>query len=334
LTIRIGLIGAGIMGADHARTICRDVGGAELAAIHDADRDRASAVARSCRGDARMAATAAELIADPKIDAVLIASPDQTHAALAIACVEAGKPVLVEKPLASTLEECRAVIAAEMKSGHRLVQVGFMRRFDPGYLAMKEVLAQNRLGAPLFLHCVHRNAVAPDYLTSELVIANSAVHEIDIARFLLEEEFAAANVISPHASRKAPGRQPQLIVLETQGGVVVDIEAFVDASYGYEVKGELVCEEGAVRLAPSPAITTREAGQETFPVEPDWRTRFKTAYREQIAAWVGSIRSGEPKGSSAWDGYAASVTAAACIEAWRSRTRTQVTIPNRPEFYG
>src|ERR1700722_5042990 len=115
------------MGADHARTICRDVGGAELAAIHDADRDRASAVARSCGGDVRMAATAVELIADPKIDAVLIASPDQTHAALTIACVEAGKPVLVEKPLASTLEECRAVIAAETKSGHRLVQVGFMR---------------------------------------------------------------------------------------------------------------------------------------------------------------------------------------------------------------
>ena len=84
------------------------------------------------------------------------------------------------------LDECRAVISAEMKGGRRLIQVGFMRRFDPGYLAMKEALAQNRLGAPLFFHCVHRNAVGPEYLTSELVIANSAVHEIDIARFLLE----------------------------------------------------------------------------------------------------------------------------------------------------
>src|SRR5258708_22180400 len=119
------------MGADHARTIVTGVGGTELAAIHDMDLDRAAGVARSC-GGARVVEAAAQLVADPKIDAVLVCSPDQTHAALAIACIEAGKPVLVEKPMASTLDECRAVISAEMKGGRRLVQVGFMRRFDPG----------------------------------------------------------------------------------------------------------------------------------------------------------------------------------------------------------
>jgi myo-inositol 2-dehydrogenase/D-chiro-inositol 1-dehydrogenase len=333
LTIRIGLIGAGIMGADHARTIVTGIGDAELVAIHDADMDRARAVACSCNADIRVAAAAAELIADPTVDAVLIASPDETHAPLTIACIAAGKPVLVEKPLAATLEECRAVISAEMEGGRRLVQVGFMRRFDPGYLAMKDVVRQNRLGAPLFFHCVHRNAVAPDYMTSELVIANSAVHEMDIARFLLEEEFAAASVISPRPSRKAPSRQPQLIVLETRSGVVIDIEAFVDATYGYDVRGELVCEEGAVQLAASPAIVSREAGREVFAVEADWRARFKTAYRDQIAAWVGSVRGGEPRGASAWDGYAASATAAACVEAWRSRRRVEVKIDEPPDFY-
>jgi myo-inositol 2-dehydrogenase / D-chiro-inositol 1-dehydrogenase len=332
LTIRIGLVGAGVMGADHARTIVADVGGAELAAIHDTDMARARSVARSC-GDARPVETAEQLVTDPEIDAVLVCSPDETHASLAISCIDAGKPVLVEKPLAATLEECRAVIAAEMKGGRRLVQVGFMRRFDPGYLAMKDVLAQGRLGAPLFFHCVHRNAVGPEYLTSELVIANSAVHEIDIARFLLDEEFATVTVTSPRASRKAPRRQPQFIVLETRDGVVVDIEVFVDATYGYEVRGEMVCEAGAMMLAPSPVITTREAGHEIFPVEPDWRARFKAAYQEQIRGWVDSIRGGKPRGSSAWDGYAASLTAAACLEAWRSRTRTEVTIADPPDFY-
>jgi myo-inositol 2-dehydrogenase/D-chiro-inositol 1-dehydrogenase len=332
LTIRIGLIGAGVMGADHARLIVSAVGGVELAAVHDKDADRASSVARSC-GGARVIETAEQLIADPKVDAVLVASPDPTHASLAIACIEAGKPVLVEKPLASTLDEARAVIAAEMKVGRRLVQVGFMRRFDPGYVAMKDALVQGRLGAPLFFHCVHRNAVAPDYLTSELVIANSAVHELDIARFLLGEEFAWASVTSPRASRSAPGRQPQLIVLETTAGVVVDIEAFVDAGYGYEVKGEMVCEGGAIALAPSAPIATRQAGHEQYPIEADWRGRFKTAYREQLAGWVEMIRGGEPRGSSAWDGYAASVTAAACLDAWRSRTRTRVTLAETPGFY-
>jgi len=332
VTIRIGLIGAGIMGADHARTIVSYGGGAELAAVHDADTARAKAAAKAC-GGARVVETAEALIADPDIDAVLVSSPDPTHAPLAIACIEAGKPALVEKPIASTLDEGRAVVAAEMKCGRRLIQVGFMRRFDPGYLAMKQALAKGGLGAPLFFHCVHRNAVGPDYLTSEMVIANSAVHEIDIARFLLEEEFAWATVRSPRASRRAPGRQPQFIVLETRSGVVVDIEAFVDAAYGYDVRGEMVCETGAIMLAPNPAVVTREAGHETFAVEPDWRDRFRAAYREQLAGWIDSLRGGAPRGSSAWDGYAASVTAAACLDAWRSENRTAVTLAETPGFY-
>jgi myo-inositol 2-dehydrogenase/D-chiro-inositol 1-dehydrogenase len=333
MTIRIGLIGAGIMGADHARTIVTGVGGAELVAIHDADRERAQSVARACGGAIRVAATADELIADPAIDAVLIASPDETHAPLTIACIEAGKPVLVEKPLASTLDECRSVIAAEMKIGRRLVQVGFMRRFDPGYLAMKEVVTQERLGAPLFFHCVHRNAVAADYMTSELVIVNSAVHEMDIARFLLAEEFASATVISPRPSRNAPKRQPQLIVLETRSGIVIDVEAFVDATYGYDVRGELVCEDGTVTLTPASAVMTRAAGQHASSIEADWRARFKAAYRDQIAAWVDSVGGAEPRGASAWDGYAASVTAAACVEAWRTRRRVEIRAEEAPEFY-
>ena len=332
MTVRIGLIGAGVMGADHARTIFSSVGGAELIALHDSDAARAQSVAQSC-GGARVFDSAERLIADPGVDAVLIASPDATHAPLALACIEAGKPALVEKPLATTLDECRALIAAEMKAGRRLIQVGFMRRFDPGYLAMKQVLVENRLGAPLFFHCQHRNAVAPDYLTSDLIIANSAVHEIDIARFLLDEDFAFVSVTSPRASRRAPGRQPQFLVMETKSGVVVDVEAFVDSAYGYEVKGEMVCETGSIMLAPNPPVRTREAGQEVFAVEPDWRDRFRDAYRNQIAGWVAAIREGKPTGSSAWDGYAASFTAAACIEASRSRARTKVTLADTPDFY-
>ncbi len=332
MSVRIGLIGAGVMGADHARTIYSAVGGAELVAIHERDRDRARSVAKAC-GDARVIETAEELIADPAIDAVLISSPDASHAPLAIACIEARKPALVEKPLAATLEECRAVIAAEMQAQRRLIQVGFMRRFDPGYLAMRQVLAENRLGAPLFFHCQHRNAVGPDYLTSELVIANSTVHEIDISRFLLEDDFAFVSVMSPRASKNAPGRQPQFLVMETRSGVVVDVEAYMDSSYGYEVKGEMVCETGSILLAPNPPIKTREAGKEIFAVEPDWRDRFRSAYREQLVSWVASIRDGIFRGSNAWDGYAASFTAAACIEAWRSRMRIKVTFPDTPDFY-
>ena len=332
MAVRIGLIGAGVMGADHARILRGDVAGAELTAIQDFDHARARRVV-SDSGVERTFGDAKDLIADPAIDAVVIASPDDTHAPLVIACIERGKPVLCEKPLASTLDGCRSVIAAEIKGGRRLVQVGYMRRFDPGYRAMKASLDAGTLGRPLFLHCVHRNAVAPDYITSDLVITNSTVHEIDVARYLLADEFAAVTVITPRPSTRMPTRQPQFVVLETKSGVVVDIEAFLDAQYGYDVRAELVCEGGTVALAPNPPIALRVDGRDGFGLNPDWRGRFEEAYREQLRAWVGSIQSGRPVGSSAWDGYAASIVAADCLRSFHQKSRVPVSLETKPSFY-
>ncbi len=332
MTIQIGVIGCGVMGADHAGILGKGISGAKLVAVQDLDPRRAAEVAAGV-SDVRVVGAALDLIADHDVHAILIASPDDTHAALATACVEAGKPVLCEKPLAATLEACRSVVAAEIRSGRRLVQVGFMRRFDPGYRAMKRSLDDQQLGRPLFLHCVHRNAVAPHYLTSELVIASSAVHEIDIARFLLGEEFAAVTVISARPSRNAPTRQPQLIVLESASGVVVTVEAFVDARYGFDVQAELVCEEGAVSLAPNPPVSFRHANRDGFAIEADWRGRFADAYREQLRQWVASIETGRPVGSSAWDGYAASATAAAALKALAAGSRTAISLGEKPAFY-
>lgn len=333
MALRIGLIGAGVMGADHARILRGGVGGARLVAIQDTDTARARRVADDC-GAARVFADAAALIADAGVDAVIVASPDETHRALVIDCVTRAKPVLCEKPLAATLDECLAIVAAEVKAGKRLVQVGYMRRFDPGYRSMRATLDSGRLGPPLFLHCVHRNAVAPHYMTSELVIANASVHEIDVARYLLGEDFAAATVTSPRASSKSPNRRPQFIVLETTTGVVVDIEAFLDAQYGYDVRAELVCEEGTVSLAPHPPVSLRSDGREGYGFNPDWRGRFAEAYAEQIRAWIESIATGRATGSSAWDGYAASATAAACLQALRVGARVPVELEATPDLYG
>ena len=99
-------------------------------------------------------ASAEELIASPEIDAVVIASWDGTHADLAVKCIQAGKPVFCEKPLATTLEDAKKVVEAEKASGKRLLQIGFMRRFDPDYIKMKKILDSGELGAPLMAHCI------------------------------------------------------------------------------------------------------------------------------------------------------------------------------------
>lgn len=332
MALQVGLIGCGVMGSDHARILQNEVAGARLVAAYDAQAARAEAVAASAKG-ARARPSALAVIADPDVQAVIIASPDETHAELSIACIEAGKPALCEKPLAATLDECRAVMAAEMKAGRRLVQVGFMRRFDPGYRAMKKAIGDAGLGRPIFLHCVHRNAIAPSYITSDLVLANSAVHEFDISRFVLDEEFATIHVVSGKATRKAETRRPQFVVLESRSGVVVTIEVFLDAQYGYDVQGELVCENGSASLSPHRPIARRLAGRDGFDVESDWRQRFADAYRLQLQEWVAAIASGRAVGASAWDGYAASITAAAALEAAAKRTTAKIAVGERPAFY-
>ncbi|CAN7362400.1 Gfo/Idh/MocA family oxidoreductase [Rhizobium sp. LjRoot258] len=329
--IKIGIIGTGVMGADHAAILAEGVANARLAAVQDFDRSRAETIAASL--GVRAVADADTLIGDPDIDAVMVCSPDGTHASLALKVIAARKPVLVEKPLAGSLEDAEAIVRAEVAAGRRLVQVGFMRRFDAGYREMKQALASGELGRPLFLHCVHRNAVGPDYLTSELVIANSAGHEFDIARYLLDEEITSAIVASPPATRNAPNRQPQFILLQTGSGVVVDIEVFTDAQYGYDVRAELVCEDGTVALDPSPATTLRAKGHDGFRTPSDWRPRFRQAYRAQLEAWTAGILTQTPSGSSAWDGYMAMLVTKACLQAWKTGTRAAVEIPEKPSLY-
>src|SRR5262249_8214742 len=151
VTIRVGVIGAGVMGTDHARIIAGDIPGAVLQAVCDADGARAKAVAEAT-GAAEVSSGPLAGRASGPLDAVLIASPDATHGALTIACIEAGKPVLCEKPLAPTAAECLRVVAAEVQAGKRLVQVGFMRRFDPSYTAMKAALADGSLGRAVMMH--------------------------------------------------------------------------------------------------------------------------------------------------------------------------------------
>src|SRR5262249_15888908 len=143
-------------------------------------------------------------------------------------------------------------------AGRRLLQVGYMRRFDPGYQAMRKAVREGTFGDPLMMHNRHRNRVAPHYITSDLVIASAMVHEFDVVRYVLGQDYKAVTVLSPRAARHAPTRQPQLAILETSGGILVDVEAYLDCGYGYDVQAELVCEAGAISLAPNPPVAIRQ----------------------------------------------------------------------------
>jgi myo-inositol 2-dehydrogenase/D-chiro-inositol 1-dehydrogenase len=251
-----------------------------------------------------------------------------------LASIAAGKPVFCEKPLAETPDACLRILDAEVAVGRRLVQVGYMRRFDAGYRALKGVVDSGAIGAPLIVHCAHRNASVPGHYTRQMAITDTAVHEIDTMRWLLGEEIVGTQVLVPRRSRHGGELQdPLILLLETESGTIVDVEISVNIRYGYDIRGEVVGEDGTAALSDAGPVVVRREGHLASPVPVDWRERFLRAYDVEFQEWVDAVAVGAPTGPSAWDGYAASAVADAALAALDSGTRNAVKLVDQPDLY-
>ena len=335
MTLSVGVIGTGMIGRDHVRRLTQVVAGVEVVAVSDANHDAAQKVAAGLK-NASVHATGVELIADPSVDAVVVCSWGPTHAEYVIAAIEKGKPVFCEKPLATTREACRSIMDAEVRHGERLVQVGFMRRYDASYRALKRVLDSGEIGAPLMFHSVHRNPSVPGHYTQDMAIVDTAVHDFDVARWLFGEELRAIRVVA--AKRSSHGgelQDPLLTLVETESGVLVDVETSINVRYGYDIRGEVVGESGTVALAELGPVVLRSAQRVGVAVAEGWRERFVTAYDVELQEWVATVAAGEgATGPSSWDGYAAQVTCDAGVESLYSGERVEIVLGPRPELYG
>ena len=249
--------------------------------------------------------------------------------------IKYGKFVFCEKPLAPTSKECRRIVDAEMAGGKQLVQVGFMRRFDTGYRQVKKVIEEKTLGEPLVVHCCHRNADTIDDFTTEMVVENAMIHEIDVLRWILEEDFATAQVILPKkaASARAELHDPQILILSTKSGVHIDLDVFMRAEYGYDIRCEICCDRGSVSLPqPSSPILSKEFRRSTT-IAADWSVRFADAYNLEFQEWINATKQGIVSGPSAWDGYVASVTTAAGSRSRETGTIVAIELDECPDFY-
>src|SRR3954453_15726415 len=336
--LRVAVLGVGLMGADHVSRLHSRISGARVTVVSDAFLEKAEQVAAQVPG-CRVVADPLAAIADAEVDAVVIATPGQFHQEQVLACIERGLPVLCEKPLTMDAESSLAVVRAEdeyaARTGRRLVQVGFMRRFDPEYAQLRALIASGDIGEPLVVHCVHRNAAVPPGFTSEMMINDSVVHEVDVARFLLDEEIAAVTVLRPKATRHAVAGQsdPLLVLFETTGGRIVDVECFVSTGVGYEVRTEVVAEDGSAMIGLDLGLVRQggAAGGATrsTAIAPDFRQRFGRAYDIELQRWVDAARRGTIDGPGPWDGYAASAVSTAGVEALRTGRRTEVRLEAR-----
>jgi myo-inositol 2-dehydrogenase/D-chiro-inositol 1-dehydrogenase len=307
--------------------------GSAVVAVADIDRVRAESVAGGIAG-ARVHATGQDLIRDTTVDAVVVASWGPTHEPFLLDCIAAGKPVFCEKPLAAVQEAGLRIVDAELAHGRRLVQVGFMRRYDAAYRALKETVASGAIGIPLLVHCAHRNPSVPPHFTTDMTINDAMVHEFDLLRWLLDDEIVSTAALAPRRNRRSGDlRDPIFVLLSMASGALVDIELSVNAGYGYDIRGEVVGETGVVALAETNQIVVKRDGSFTGRVPADWCERFARAYDLELQEWLDAIAKGVATGPSTWDGYAATVVADAALEALRTGAWTAVSLQQRPALY-
>lgn len=331
--LQVGVIGTGAIGRTHIERLTNHVTGARVVAVSDINQETAQSVA--AQYGAKCYAQGEDLIRDPEVQAVVVCSWDPTHEKYVLAAIEAGKFVFCEKPLAETADSCRNIVKQEMESGKHLVQVGFMRRFDTDYRAMKARLDSGSMGAPLMAHCVHRNATSNSQYETKVNVTGTAIHEIDVMRWLLNDDIVAAKIVQPRVSKyvKNGQKDPQIIVFQTKTGIIIDVETFLHCQYGYDIQCEVVGEEGTIRLPDPAQVIVRQKAKCSFDILEDWRYRFIDAYNIEFQSWVNNTKAGIVDGPTAWDGYAAIAVAEACLKSRETGKWEAVHIEETPEFY-
>lgn len=335
MTVKIGLIGLGMIGRDHLKRFNNVISGAQVTAVCDINHAAADAVASEFGTTAFY--DAEEMIHSELVDAVFICSIGPVHKAQILAAFNAGKPVFCEKPLTPTADESKEIIDAEVKAGKRLLQLGFMRRFDPGYQALKQSIDGGELGDIMLIHCAHRNPSVPESYTLEMAVNDSATHEIDIIRYLLNENITSVRVDKPRkkTSRALPHLQdPLIVIFETESGVRIDDELFVNCHYGYDIRCEVIGENAIAALTEQQFISTRSLNGNAHHIAQSCMERFATAYDREVQHFVDSVRDGrEMSGPSSWDGYVVALVCDAGLASLQDGEKHQVVIPEQPTLY-
>ncbi|ANG63556.1 inositol 2-dehydrogenase [Marinobacterium aestuarii] len=335
MTINIGVIGTGAIGEDHARRITETLAGGQIVAVTDVNMEQARSVVERLGLQAEVYANGLELIAAPNVDAVLVCSWGPTHEEFVLAAIAAGKYVFCEKPLAVTAEGCLNIVKAEVAAGKRLVQVGFMRRYDKGYQQLKQSIDNNDIGAPLMLHCAHRNPTVPDRYVTSMAIVDTAIHELDALRWLLDDDYKTMQVVYPRRTKNAFEHlaDPQILLIETLKGVRIDLEIFVNCQYGYDIQCSVVGEEGIANLPEPQSLLMRKGAKLYNDVLMDWKDRFIESYDIELQDFIRGCEKDAIGGPSSWDGYAAAVAADAAVTAQESGQVEPVVMVDRPAFY-
>lgn len=332
--LRIGVVGAGLMGADHIARITHRISGAVVSAIVEPDAARAAAAAGKAPGAATFSRVE-DAIEAGALDAVLIATPGQFHAPVLVPALEAGLPILCEKPLTPDSAASWEILQREQKLDRPHIQIGFMRRFDPEYAALRELIAAGDAGDLVMVRGVHRNPAVPDSYTQTMLITDSVVHEFDVIPWLAGSSVKSVEIKFPRRNTLTPEhlREPILVIMELENGVLVDVEMNVSVQFGYQVATEAVFEKGIARIGQPSGLQQWRDGRFSIEDHTSFTTRFAVAYDRQIQRWVDAVKDGRlVDGPNAWDGYLVALACEAGVKALEGGI-VPVEAAERPAFY-
>jgi myo-inositol 2-dehydrogenase/D-chiro-inositol 1-dehydrogenase len=333
--LRIGLIGGGSMGLYHAVNLYNRIPIVHVSGFFEPDNSRAEAVQKNC-GNPERFDDPLELINSDKIDAVIITSPDATHAKFAQACVKTKKPAFCEKPLAVDFDSAVSILNEENAIGKKYLSIGFNRRFDPYHRELKHIRDEGKLGKPLLWKGAHRNAEAMYNTQGAFILVNSAGHDIDSARWLLDSDVKSIFVRGLKSKPDLSDDSNDLLTIsmEMENGALGIAEVFVNAGYAYEVIAELVFQRGTAETCHADKALVRSENERGMYMSTDFRGYFSEAYLEEMFDWTDSILQNRPfSGASAWDGYAAlCTTLAGAASLQEGRVVPVQTIP-KPGLY-
>jgi len=319
MTLRFGLLGAGRIGKVHAKAISADAG-ATLVAVADAMAPAADAIAAQYGCEVR---TIDAILAAGDIDAVVICTPTDTHADLIEAFAKAGKAIFCEKPIDLSLDRVKACLKV-VRDTKAVLMVGFNRRFDPHFAAVKAEITKGTVGAVEMVTITSRDPGAPglDYIgRSGGIFRDMTIHDFDMARFLLGEEVsevsAMAAVLVDPAIGTAGDSDSVQVMLKTASGKMALISNSRRATYGYDQRIEVHGALGAVTAENQRPVSIEVAsalGYTRPPLHDFFMTRYTEAYAAEIAAFVAAVSGNGVASPSGEDGLSALALAEAALK--------------------
>lgn len=310
----VGVLGVGDMGRRHAENVRRFVPEARLLAVADPALERTRQVAADLEIEAAFPSLE-DMLAHKGIDCVIIAAPDKFHAQAIRTAAAAGKSIFSEKPLALTLADARAALEA-VESARVRLQIGFMRRYDPGYAAAMKRIEAGEIGEPVIFKSIGRDRDAPPIASYQaklngMLLYNNTIHDFDLARWLMRDEIVEVQAYTTVAIRPEVGEYGDVVAsvvnLKYQRGAIGNIESFVQAVYGYDIRTEIVGSKGSILVGSvqQTPITFLAKDGGTQPLADHFLTRFEAAYVAEMKDFVHNILNDRPVRVTGEDGLRA-----------------------------